>query len=118
MHLKNLSRLRADNDLISSAPVHDLVATRIVLPADKEKMAKNTDVKFAWAMRKIVNFVDMSFLSTPLLEEYKILLQERGDNLDLRSGVVRHGCQTPPRYCEAKLRVALFQKPVHMQRRA
>lgn len=87
MHLKNLSRLRADNDLISSAPVHDLVATRIVLPADKEKMAKNTEVKFAWAMRKIVNFVDMSFLSTPLLEEYKILLQEHGDNLDLRSGV-------------------------------
>jgi serine/threonine-protein kinase HipA len=39
MHLKNLSRLRAGNDLISSAPVHDLVATRIVLLADKEKMA-------------------------------------------------------------------------------
>ncbi len=52
----------------------------------KDRVAKNTYVKSAWAMRKIVNFVDKSFLSTPLLEEPKIFLTERRNSLYLKSG--------------------------------
>ncbi len=39
MHVKNFSRLRVGNDLISSTPVHDFAATRIALTAGKEEMA-------------------------------------------------------------------------------
>lgn len=115
MHLKNFSLLRSGDGSISLAPAYDLVATKIVLPEDKEEMAltingkkrnlrksdfemlgkslgidekvlENSFSKFADGYQDAINFVEKSFLKKSLRVEYASLLKERARRLGLQVG--------------------------------
>lgn len=115
MHLKNFSIIRTDlegEDLVALAPAYDLVATRLVLPADKEQLAlqmngrkSNIGIgdfrKFAAYLGILHNVmdssidrikgsistmnevIDKSFLSKGMKGKYKTLIAERAHILQL-----------------------------------
>jgi serine/threonine-protein kinase HipA len=114
MHLKNFSLLTGKDGSIALAPAYDLVATKLVLPEDKEEMALTingkkgnfrendfhalarslnvSDTVYENSMREFKNlfpqalaFIDKSFLLGPAKTSYKALLKERGERLHLFS---------------------------------
>lgn len=110
MHLKNFSLLRNEEDEIILAPAYDLLATKLLIPEDKEEIAlpingkknnlrKSDFDKFAESLeiKKVVaenmynkvssslnlmaSFVDKSFLKEETSSNYKELIISRADNL-------------------------------------
>ncbi|MCY7352685.1 MAG: HipA domain-containing protein [Cytophagaceae bacterium] len=109
MHLKNFSLWRVDES-IALTPAYDLLATRLLLPTDSEELALtlngkknhlNSDDWLAFAdylgltprqrsnvfdrfrnrLPEAVGWVERSFLSEPMREEYVRLLQERAGRM-------------------------------------
>jgi serine/threonine-protein kinase HipA len=110
MHLKNFSLLRAKDGSLSLSPAYDLVATKLVLPEDKEEMAltingkkrnlrkgdfnafakalgitdkvlNNSFDRFTEELPNAIRFVDKSFLDASLMKTCKNLLSGRGHAL-------------------------------------
>lgn len=108
MHLKNFSLIRNEDDEIVLAPAYDLLATKLLLTADKEDLAltlngkknnlirKDFDLfadnlginksalkkiyeKFENSFDTFVKIIDKSFLSDQMKEEYINLLRQRKD---------------------------------------
>jgi serine/threonine-protein kinase HipA len=117
MHLKNFSLLHASDGSISLAPAYDLVATKLILPEDKEETAltvngkkgtlresdfralaesllitdtvyKNTLREFEGRLPNALAFLNQSFLTRETSEDYASLLKERAGRL----GLVLPGC--------------------------
>jgi serine/threonine-protein kinase HipA len=112
MHLKNFSLLTTTGNDIVLAPAYDLVSTKIVIPDDKEEMALtinarkrklkrsdfdslarylkipekamgNSYAKFFGKISEANKRVDISFLPDNLKEEYKRIIKEGIDKLQL-----------------------------------
>ncbi|MBF0316489.1 MAG: HipA domain-containing protein [Oligoflexia bacterium] len=106
MHLKNFSLMRSDEDEIVLAPFYDLLATKLLIPEDKEEMALTINAKKSkikrqdfMALAKNFNIPDIasekcfkrilkkdqemkqlineSFLSSEMKEKYLSLVDER-----------------------------------------
>ncbi|MBF0316404.1 MAG: HipA domain-containing protein [Oligoflexia bacterium] len=106
MHLKNFSLMRSDEDEIVLAPFYDLLATKLLIPEDKEEMAltinaKKSKIKRQDFMALAKNFsipdivaekcfkrilkkdhemkqlINESFLSSEMKEKYLSLVNER-----------------------------------------
>ncbi len=111
MHLKNFSLYKKSGEWILS-PAYDLLSTKLVLPEDNEQMAltlngkknklkkedfdnflkpmkiegkviENIYKKFTKVLPEWFLFIDASFLNEKAKEEYKLLIQERADILNL-----------------------------------
>lgn len=110
MHLKNFSLLRNEEDEIIFAPAYDLLATKLLIPEDKEEIAlpindkknnlrksdfdkfasrleikkvvtENVYNKVSSSLNLMVSFVDKSFLKEETSSSYKELINSRADNL-------------------------------------
>jgi serine/threonine-protein kinase HipA len=106
MHLKNFSLLTNADDEVILSPAYDLLSTKLLLKEDNEELAltinskksnlkkadfllfaenlginevsiKNVSIKFKNSEQQLLNFIDTSFLSGTMKEEYKNLLSER-----------------------------------------
>lgn len=111
MHLKNFSLIKYGSDYQLSA-AYDMLPTNLILPEDTEETAlmlnatkkriKKTDFETAFETMKIdaksvenifkkfkeiipswFDFIDQSFLSGDMKENYKILIRERAEKLEL-----------------------------------
>lgn len=114
MHLKNFSLFRSEDDSLSLSPAYNLVATRILLPADIEEMAltlngkkrnfrrsdfeafaktlgigskvlQNSFHKFTEGFSHAADFIRRSFLDESMQGCYVSLLQARAQRLGLGS---------------------------------
>ena len=110
MHLKNFSLYSLRNGVYNLTPAYDLLSTNLVMPNDTEELAltlngkkrkictadfdramknsglddkiiENVFAKFSKARSKWMTFIDKSFLSLTMLEEYKTLINNRFDKL-------------------------------------
>lgn len=110
MHLKNFSLLTETDGTIRLSPAYDLLATRLVLPADAEEMAlalngkrarltrsdfvalgrrlhiadraiEATFERFGRAMADLTEAIEASFLSFEMKQAYKSLLADRAERL-------------------------------------
>lgn len=110
MHLKNFSLLSTEAGEIVLSPAYDLLATKLLIPEDKEEMALtlngkrsnlrksdfdrfarqlnineivvgNTYTKLRKTIPLMLNFINMSFISAELQETYKTLIAERTGRL-------------------------------------
>ena len=106
MHLKNFSLLYNEDDEIMLSPSYDLLATKLLLPEDKEEIAlsfngkksnfrksdfdkfsdslgivntarENVYKKFHSGIKSLFEFIDISFLEQEMKEKYKDLLTNR-----------------------------------------
>jgi serine/threonine-protein kinase HipA len=106
MHLKNFSLLTNTENEIMFSPVYDLLSTKLIIKEDNEEMAltvngkktnlkkedfliygrnlginevsiKNIHDKFLKQEQKLLEFIDKSFLSDTMKEDYKKLLSDR-----------------------------------------
>lgn len=115
MHLKNFSLIETTIEgeaLVSLAPAYDLVATKLLIPKDKEEFALQMNgrkstlrvgdfnnyatyleihekaatasfTRFKESLSPMVSFINRSFLSKELKEKYKKLLTERAHILKM-----------------------------------
>jgi serine/threonine-protein kinase HipA len=112
MHLKNFSLIHASNAGPVLTPAYDMVATKLVHPADTEDLAltlngrkkkinrndfitafttlkldpkqqENIFNKMLKAKVKWLQFIDISFVSNDFKEEYKNIITERFERLEL-----------------------------------
>ncbi len=110
MHLKNFSLINQPGIGYSLAPAYDMVATKLVNPADQEEMAltvngkkrkinrsdfisafatskldsrqqQNILTKFNKYLRQWLDFIDICFLDFEMKQAYKILISERHKQL-------------------------------------
>jgi serine/threonine-protein kinase HipA len=110
MHLKNFSLLRNEENEIILAPAYDLLATKLLIPEDKEEIAlpingkknnlrksdfdiiaarleiknvvaENVYNKVSSSLNLMASFVDKSFLKEETRNNYKGLIVSRADNL-------------------------------------
>jgi len=113
MHLKNFSLINQQGIGYTLSPAYDMVATKLVNPADKEDLAltlngkkkkitrsdfiaafnaikleskqqENIFKKFEKSKPKWLEFIDMSFLSNDFKVTYKELIEERFSRLILK----------------------------------
>ncbi len=106
MHLKNFSLLYSEDDEILFSPAYDLLATKLLLPEDKEELAltlngkksnlrksdfdkfasslginevalSNVYKKFTSSLNSLYSFIDKSFLADDTKEKYKDLINKR-----------------------------------------
>jgi serine/threonine-protein kinase HipA len=112
MHLKNFSLITSKEGEVMYSPAYDLLSTKILLPKDEEELAltlrgkkrkftrKDFDAfalelginkvslervykRFTTAIPQILSFINKSFLSNKLINDYKKLIAERAGRLDL-----------------------------------
>lgn len=112
MHMKNFSLIRTETGEIILSPAYDLVSTALLMPDDKEELAltlngkksrlKKSDFdalasnlqlhsktiesiyeRFASYIPMFYSFIEISFLSDQLKEEYKKLIKKRAKILEL-----------------------------------
>jgi serine/threonine-protein kinase HipA len=110
MHLKNFSLLRNEDDEIVLSPAYDLLATKLLIPEDKEEIAlpingkksnlkksdfdkfamklginnvvtENVYNKFSSSINFLMSFIDKSFLKEKTRSNYKELIMSRADKL-------------------------------------
>ena len=106
MHLKNFSLLTSPENEIMFSPAYDLLSTKLIIKEDNEEMAltingkksnlkksdfllyaetlginevsiKNIQNKFLKQEKKLLEFIDKSFLSESMKIDYKKLLSDR-----------------------------------------
>lgn len=111
MHLKNFSLYKGTGEYTFS-PAYDLLSTKLAIPEDNEELAltlngkkrklKRTDFdnllksfkvdekaienvyeKFRKVLPQWYDFIDVSFLTEPMKEEYKQLIQNRSAILNM-----------------------------------
>ncbi|MBD2756718.1 HipA domain-containing protein [Spirosoma validum] len=112
MHLKNFSLWRPDEQRISLTPAYDLLATKLLLPADTEELAltlngkksrfrsddwvtfahylgltdrqrTNVHQRFRTRFATVFNWIDTSFLTNDSQQAYRQLITERARQLGL-----------------------------------
>lgn len=112
MHLKNFSILKDKKNYYAIAPCYDLLSTKLAVPDDMEEMAltingkknkikrKDFDVlglniglnekqmesvynKFGLQLKKLIEFIQISFLPKNIKSEYCKLIKSRAEKLNL-----------------------------------
>jgi len=113
MHLKNFSLIRESDNSVVLAPAYDLVATKLVIAQDPEETAltmndkkrnitlndfkgfakslelnektlQNSLEKIQASIQLMINFIDKSFLTDQLKNDYKKLIENRAKTIRLR----------------------------------
>ena len=112
MHLKNFALLTTHANDIMLAPAYDMVSTRIAMPEDKdeaaltingrkrkikrsdfdslakslqipEKSVTNAYAKASKNLKELLEWINISFLSTKLKTEYKKIISEQAKKIEL-----------------------------------
>lgn len=113
MHLKNFSLIKHPQTGYVLSPAYDMVATALIVKGDKEELALNLNgkkrkigrkdfdsvltfynildekaienlyQKFSASIEKWLQFIEQSFLSDELKEQYKLLIREKTAKLNL-----------------------------------
>jgi serine/threonine-protein kinase HipA len=110
MHLKNFSLLRTSDNEIHFSPAYNLVPTNLLFPENQDEMAlsingkkrnlnrtdfdsladklkisaktlDNTYKRFEGHLSKMIEFIDISFLSSDVKKKYKNLIRKRAAKL-------------------------------------
>lgn len=113
MHLKNFSLLTSKEGEVMYSPAYDLLSTKILLPEDEEELAltlrgkkrkftredfdafalelginkvslERVYKRFTAAIPQMLSFINKSFLSNKLKDDYKKLIGERTKRLGIR----------------------------------